>query len=178
MAHDTAQARVLDRRTGAIAGEHVVRAALVGRFAMAHRADDAQLVGHAGRFRPHFAKNLARQLGLYNPERAAILQRGIGLGVERLLLGHSAGQKNMQDALGSRRLNRSGRRVLGGLGLFPMQQVAEDETHRPQRSDRQKFAPRRLRQRISRGNCIDAWWNLLCKQVDFPLAPMIDVVCR
>ena len=57
---------------------------------MAHRADNAELVGHAGRLRPHLAEDLAGQLGLHHAERAAILQRGVGLGVERLLLGHSA----------------------------------------------------------------------------------------
>ena len=100
---------ILDRRAGPIAGEHVVRAALVGRFAVAHRADDAELVGHAGRLRPHLAEDLAGHLGLHHAERPAILQRGVGLGVERLLLGHAARQKDMQDALGPRRPWPTGR---------------------------------------------------------------------
>ena len=36
---------ILQRRAGPVAGEHVVRAALVGRLAVRHRAADGDLVG-------------------------------------------------------------------------------------------------------------------------------------
>src|SRR6476620_7962538 len=40
LADDAAEAGELDRRAGAVAGEHVVRAALVGGFAMRERANN------------------------------------------------------------------------------------------------------------------------------------------
>ena len=48
-----------ERRAGAVAREHVVRAALVGRLAVRHRADDRQLVGDLGGLRQRLAE-LAR----------------------------------------------------------------------------------------------------------------------
>src|SRR5258706_298188 len=82
----------------------------------------------------------AGQFCLDHSEGTAILQGGIRLGVERFLLRHSARQEDMQDAFGLRGFGRTGcarRGVLGGLGFLPLEQVAEDEAHRSERTDSQ-----------------------------------------
>ena len=98
--HHTADARVLERRAGAVAGEHVVRAALVGCLAVGHRAADGDLVRDLGGLFERLAEAHPRKLGGDVPAWPAILERGVRLGVERLLVCHAAGQENMDDRLG------------------------------------------------------------------------------
>ena len=43
------------------------------------------------------AEDLAVELRLDRAERPAVFDRGVGLGVERLLLGHAAGQEDVDD---------------------------------------------------------------------------------
>jgi hypothetical protein len=85
---------------GLVAGEHIVRAALVSRFAMRHRADDGDLVGDLRRLRQRFAKHFARRLGGDRPHVATIFQRRVRLRIERLLMGDAAGQVDMNHTLG------------------------------------------------------------------------------
>ena len=101
VADHAAHARELQRRAGPVAGEHVVRAALVGRLAVRHRADDGDLVGD---LRPSCGsvslKTTPASLVCDRAQLAAVLDRGVRLGVERLLVGHAAGQEDVDDALG------------------------------------------------------------------------------
>ena len=95
--HHAAEAGILDRRAGAISGEHVVGAAFVGGFAMGHRADDGDLVRDVGGCFEMFAEDFAGDARLDRPERPAIFDRGVGLGIERFLRSDPAGQKNVDD---------------------------------------------------------------------------------
>ena len=52
------------------------------------------------RLRDFFAKADAGKSGLDGAKGAAILGRGVGLGVERFLMGHPAGEENVDDRLG------------------------------------------------------------------------------
>ena len=158
VADDAAEAGILQRRAGPIAGEHVVRAALVGRFAVAHGADDAELVGHGRRLTPRLGKDLARQLRLDHAERAAILQRRERLGVERFLLRNSAGQRRYArillafGRLGARRLWQLGPTSTASRSPRTKPRPPTAPTARKSRRDERGF-PKQLHQYIDRSSC-------------------------
>ncbi len=121
-----------ERRAGAVPGEHIVRATLVGRFAVGHRTNDAQLVGDLRRLLQRFAEQFARDLRLNLPHLAAILDRGVGLGVERFLMGHPTREINVDQRL-RRPLEI---RVLLEVGLRPLQAEQVGEVQPAQTSHR------------------------------------------
>ena len=100
VADDRPDAREQQRGTGAVAGKHVVCATFVSRFAVGHRTNDGQLVSDLGclgeRVTEQFAADLRRDL----LHLTAILDRGIGLGIERFLMSHPTWQIDMNDRLG------------------------------------------------------------------------------
>ncbi len=93
---------MLDGRALAVAGVHRVGGPAVVRFLAGDRADDRQLVGDLGELPEVLVEDDAGQLRLGDAERAAVLQRGVGLRVPRFLVGHAAGQDDLDDALGRR----------------------------------------------------------------------------
>ena len=130
-------ARILQRRARPIAREHVVRAALVGRLAVGHRAADREFVGDLGRMREQFTKSYAGQNRVDAAQGAAVFDRRVGLGVERFLVGVAAGQVDVDDRLGDAFLGR-----LAGIGpgcLHP-KEVAEREAQATKGANGQKAA--------------------------------------
>ena len=104
----------VEGRAGPVAGEHVVRAALVGGLAVRHRAADGDLVGDLGRVLEQFVEEHAVELGRDRAQLAAVLDRGERLGIEGVLMGHAAGQEDVDDRLGRGGLGGAGRGGLGG----------------------------------------------------------------
>ena len=98
--HHAAHAGVLKCRAGPIAGEHVVRAALVRRLAVRHGPADRDLVHHLGGLLPELAEPHALHVGVDAAERTPILHRCKGLRVKGLLVSHAARQENEDDRLG------------------------------------------------------------------------------
>ena len=129
-----AEARVFQSRAGTDARHHVVGAALVGRLAVRHRTHHGDLVGNLRRFLHQLGEVGALNLGLHGPQRAAILDGGIHLRVERLLMGHAARQVNIDDVLGLAFLGGSG---LVGVGL---QDVPKRQPQSSQRAHLEKVA--------------------------------------
>lgn len=94
---DGADGGILQGGGGAVAGEHVVGAALVGCFSVSHRADDGELVGNFGKLRDFFAKADSGESCLDGAEGAAIFGGGVGLRIEGLLMSHAAGEEDVDD---------------------------------------------------------------------------------
>ena len=84
----------------AVAGEHVVRAALVGGLAVGHRADERDLVGDLRGFLHELAELDAGDFRVDGSERPAVFGGGEGLGIEGFLVGEAAGEEDVDDALG------------------------------------------------------------------------------
>ena len=82
MTDHRANAGELKGRAGTIARKHIVRAAFVGRFAVRHRPDHAQLVSNLSRLLQRFAEQSTRNLGLYGPHFTTIFDRGERMRVE------------------------------------------------------------------------------------------------
>ena len=126
---DAAKAGILERRAGAIASEHVVRAAIMVGLAVGHGANNSDLVRNLGRVRHQLGEVNAAQLRLHRAERASIFNRREQLGVKRFLRRHASRQVNLNNGLRGR--FRSNTRS-GGCGL-----ELEEISHRqPQRADR------------------------------------------
>ena len=94
------EARVNESGTGSISREHVVRAALVRRLAVRHRADDRQLVGNLSGLGERLAELLPVDLRGDRGDLTAVLDRRVRLRVERLLVGDAAWQEDMDDRVG------------------------------------------------------------------------------
>ena len=90
MADNRPEARIRQRRRRLVAGEHVVRAALVGRLAVRERSDHSELVGDARQTGNRLAKYIP-SLGLDRLHLSAILKRTVRLGIESFLVGNPAG---------------------------------------------------------------------------------------
>jgi len=101
VADDAAHAGVGECRAGAIAGEHVVGAALMGGFTVGHAAADGDLVHDLCSLHPAFVDEHARHAGFDGRHRPAVLDRSIRLGVEAFLMGHAARQEDEDHRLGS-----------------------------------------------------------------------------
>lgn len=140
---DAAHAGVLDRRAGPVAGEHRVRAAFVGRLAVRHRADDGNLVGDLGRFLQVFRKIETVDAGLNGFHGAAVFDRSRHLRVERLLVGHAAGEVNIDDRLCSAETGCGEWRDAGRVGLRA-KQIAHGHPDGAEQADVEKFAATRL----------------------------------
>ena len=98
---DGAKAGKLDRGAGAVAGEHVVRAAFMRRLAMRDGADERHLVEDLGDAGELLADILTSD-AFDGAEGAAILGGGEGFGVPRFMLGHATGQIDVYHRLGHR----------------------------------------------------------------------------
>jgi CRP-like cAMP-binding protein len=111
----------------------------VGRFAVGHRANHAQLVGESRGLGQRVAKQHARNLGLHHAHFAAVLDRRVRLGVERFLVSHATGQEDMNDRLGGPFEVRVA--LLLGSRFAP-QQVGERQAAKPgQGTNRQEIPP-------------------------------------
>ena len=144
MGNHGAEARILQRRAGADAGHHVVRAALVGGFAVGHRADDRDFVGNLRGLLHQLGEVNALELGLDGAHRSAILDGGIHLRVEGLLMRHAAGQVDVDDVLGLAFLG--GRRFVS----LRLERVAERQPERAERADLQEVAAGGVERVVSR----------------------------
>ena len=135
--HHGTETRMHDRRALAVAGVHGVTRPAVIRLLAGDGADDGQLVGDLGQVAKVFIQDDAGQFRLGHAERAAILQRGVGLGVPRFLVGHAAGQDDLDDALGRAFLALVV--LLVGPGLH-LEEVAQGQTESPDHADAQELA--------------------------------------
>ena len=138
MRHNGPEARELDRRAGPIAGEHVVGAALVGGLAVRHGANDAEFVGDIGCLLHVLAEHFPFDFRLHRAERAAVFQRGKGLGIPGFLGGHPTGQIDMDDALGGGGRGRGGD-TGGAGGVLQLEEVAKRQPQPPDHSHIQEI---------------------------------------
>ena len=99
MADDRTEARIRQGRRRLVAGEHVVRAALVCGFAVRKRTNDGEFIRDTGQARNGFAKHIP-SLGLDRLHLAAKFKRAVGLGVEGLLVSDPTRKEYVNDALG------------------------------------------------------------------------------
>ena len=137
--HHAAEARVHERGARLVAREHVVRAALVGRFAVRHRTADRDLVGDLGRLLQVLVDAHAGHVRFDAAERPAVLDRRERLRIERFLVGHSARHEDIDDALG--RAFFAFVELLLGLGLLASwKKVGSERPKSADRADRQKIA--------------------------------------
>ena len=116
---------------GPVAGEHVVGAAFVGGLAVGHRADDGDLVGDLGGFLQVLAELDARDRGVDGAEGAAVFGGGEGFRVEGFLVGHAAGQEDVDDALATPFVGVVDFLVAAGLGAQELGQVSPRPPIRP-----------------------------------------------
>ncbi len=100
MGNHTAHTRERQGRTRTITGKHVVRAAFVGGFTMGHASTNRNLVGDRSGLLPHLIDVNAFDVGGDRIHRAAVLNRGVGLGVKRFLMRHSTGEVQENDGFG------------------------------------------------------------------------------
>ena len=98
--HDAAHAGKGERRARLVAGEHVVRAALVRRFAVSHRAAKRDLVAHFGRLHEMLVEHDPIDVRRDRAHRSAVLDRRVRLGVERFLMRSAARQEDEDNRLG------------------------------------------------------------------------------
>ena len=77
-----------------------MRAALVGRFAVGHRADDGDLVGHRGGFFHELTELNTGDFRIDRTKGPAVLRGRERFGIERLLMRQSAGQEDVDHPLG------------------------------------------------------------------------------
>ena len=131
MRHDAADARILHRRAGPPAGEHVVRAARVVRLAVGHRTHHAKPVGDLRRLLERFRKIDAVQLRLHRAQRAAVFNRRQKLRIKRFLRRNAAREKDIDHRL---------RPGLGGdrLGL-QFQDVAQGQAQAADQADKEEL---------------------------------------
>ena len=88
-----AETGINDSRTRPVTGEHVVGAAFVRRFAVAHGTDDRELVGDLGETGQRAAEHLTG-VGVNRAQFATDLDRRVGLGVEGVQVAHAAGEED------------------------------------------------------------------------------------
>ena len=133
-----------------VAGGHFVRGAGMSVVAVRERADDGQLVDHAGQPRHAIAERDARHAGGQGVELAANFGRRVGLGVEGIEMRWSALEPNQDARAGPAEAGQIAKRLLPGLrlALKKLRQTKADETHRA--CSQQPAAGQRLIQRSHR----------------------------
>ncbi len=135
---DGAEAGELDRGARAIAGEHVVGATLVRRFAMGHRADQGDLVQDLGAVLELLAHILSRH-AFHGTEGAAVISAGKRLGVPGLVLGHAARQVDVDDGAGD---GLEGAHLRHGeLGGLQLHELGKGDAEPGEGTDLQEVAP-------------------------------------
>ena len=95
-----AEAWEFDGRAWAVAGEHVMRATLMGGFTMGHAADHRQLVHDFGDVLELLAHIFSRNGGFNWRVRTTVVRAGEGLRIPGLMLSHAAGQVDVNDGVG------------------------------------------------------------------------------
>ncbi len=126
MRHHGAETWIEQRGARLIAGEHVVRAALVGGLAVRHRAADRDLVRNLGGVLQMFVDPHAGDVRFNAAEWAAIFDGGEWLGIPAFLVRHATGHENVNDAF-RRALLASGR-ILSRLSLLQLKECGERES--------------------------------------------------
>ena len=125
----------MNRRAGTVAGEHVMRAAVVVGFAVGHGAHDGNFVRDTGGLDHVLREMHAGQLGLHRAERPAVFDGREHLGVERLLRRHAAGQVNVDDGFGG---GTTSGRFAGRTDRFHPEHLAERKTEAADDADAQE----------------------------------------
>ena len=115
-----------------------MRAPLVRRLAVRHRADDGEPIRHCREFGQFFGKMHARQIGGNRAQRPAILARREGFRIKRLLRRHAARQEYLDDRV------RSGARGGGRRPLRRLQaeKIRQAEAEPASQADEEKLAAR------------------------------------
>jgi hypothetical protein len=114
------------RRGGAVAGEHVVGAALVGGLAVRHAADHGDLVGDVCRFLHELAELDAGDLRIDGSERAAVFGGCEGFRIEGFLVGEAAGEEDVDHAFRDGRVFRELLHRRAGAGAEELRQREAD----------------------------------------------------
>jgi len=120
---------------GTIAGEHVVRATLVGRLAVSHRANHRELVGKLGCLGKCLAESLTLDLGGDRAHVAPVLDRCEWFGIECFLVRDPAGKEDMDHRVGLGRDRGVALEVRSGL---EPQNVGQGQSAQTNRADRKK----------------------------------------
>ena len=102
---------------------------------MRHGAADGQLIGDLGGLFKVFVEHHAIELGGDGTQFAAVLDRGIRLGVEGILVGHPTRKKDMDDRLGFGLWARWG--LIGRVGL-QTEEVVEGQPQGADQADMEK----------------------------------------
>ena len=132
--HHAAETRIHQRGAGPVTGEHVLRAALVGRFAVGHRTANRDFVGDLRGLLQQLVEAHAGKLRVDRAHLAAVIDRRVGLGIPRFLMRDAAWQKDVDDAFRSPFFGTAGRVVISGRGLQP-KEIAECQAECPNRAD-------------------------------------------
>ena len=136
MRHHAAHLRVVDDRRRRVAGVEVIRCLLVIGDLAGDGADDGEFVGDLGEAGEIFAEDLAG-VGFGHTKSAAIFGGGFGFGVPGFLLGHAAGEVEMDDAFGFAFFEETG--LDGGAG-FVFEKVSHAEAEGAAEADAHGFA--------------------------------------
>ena len=133
VADDRAERRILNRGRRTVAGEHVVRAALVRRFAVRHRADDGELVGDLRGFFEILRELHAGDRRVHGAERPAIFDRREVLRIPSFLMRAAAGEIDVDERFG-------GRGVLIGFICAEPEKIAHGEADAAREAGVKEFA--------------------------------------
>ena len=139
---DRAHGRVITEGGAEPAGQDPVGRRLVVVILVAGRAHQADLVHRPGHLRQQFADLQAGDVGGDGAVLAADLLRGVGLGVERVVVGKAAAEEDEDDRLGAGARGGAGRGVLepGRDGLLTFQQAGQREAQRPEPAHAEEVA--------------------------------------